>query len=272
MLVEFTKMHGTLNDFVIIEDSERELEITPELSSLLLNRRAGIGGDQLLLIRPCKDADFEMRIFNSDGSEVEMCGNGIRCAALYAVKRGIVSSSKMSVKTLAGYIRPVIEGDLVRVDMGPPQFEGPLIPVDLEGEVIDHPLEIEGEKFTISCVSLGNPHCVIFVDEPEDFPVGKWGPLIETHPLFPNRINVEFVKVADKQNIRMRVWERGSGETLACGTGACAAAVICHRKGLTGKETTVHLDGGDLVVRWSENHPVYLIGPGAFVFEGKIEI
>ncbi len=272
MIIEFTKMHGALNDFVIIEDRDREMDVTPELSSSLLNRRSGIGGDQLLLIRPCKDADFEMRIFNTDGSEVEMCGNGIRCAALYAAKHGLVDSGEMSVKTLAGYVKPVIEEDLVRVDMGPPQFDGPLIPVDMEGEIFNQPLLIEGEKFLISCVSLGNPHCVIHVDDPESFPVSRWGPLIERHPLFPNRVNVEFIRVLDKKNIRMRVWERGSGETFACGTGACAAAVICRRKDLTGKETTVQLDGGDLVVRWSENQPVYLIGPGTFVFEGKIEI
>ncbi len=272
MIIEFTKMHGARNDFVVIDDRRDKLEITPELAVTLLDRRAGVGGDQLLLIRDSKEADFEMLIYNADGSEVEMCGNGIRCAALFAKRLGITDRNEMTVKTLAGIMRPVIEGDVVRVDMGKPEFSADLIPVNLQGEVFDHPLELNGERFLISCVSMGNPHCVIEVDDPDRFDVSKWGPIIEHHTLFPNRINVEFIRVMDSGNVRMRVWERGSGETLACGTGACACAVVCVRKGLTDNEVNLHLDGGKLLVQWSNEGSVSLTGPASFVFEGKIEI
>lgn len=272
MLVEFTKMHGTLNDFVVIDDRAGKLEVSAQLASLLLDRRAGIGGDQLLLIGNSTTADFEMLIYNSDGSRVEMCGNGIRCAALFARKRGIVAGDEMTIETLAGIIRPVIQKDEVRVDMGAPVFDGPLIPVDLRGEIFDHPLEVEGSTFLISCVSMGNPHCVVEVENPDKFDLAKWGPTIERHHLFPNRINVEFIKIINENNIRMRVWERGSGETLACGTGACASAVVCARKKKTAKNVAVHLDGGNLGVQWSNDGNVFLVGPASFVYEGKIEI
>ena len=272
MLVEFTKMHGTLNDFVVIDDRRNKLDVTAKLASKMLDRRAGVGGDQLLIIRNSPEADFEMRIYNADGSEVEMCGNGIRCAALFAKRLGIVKHNRITVKTLAGIKRPTIKRDTVEVDMGTPEFSGSLIPVNVKGQVIDYPLKVDGKKFTISCVSMGNPHCVIEVDDPDSFDVAKWGPLIERNKLFPNRINVEFIRVNDRKNIRMRVWERGSGETRACGTGACAAGVVCAKKRLTEKEVTVHLDGGDLDVRWSDEGAVYLTGPATFVFDGKIKI
>jgi diaminopimelate epimerase len=288
MIIEFTKMHGALNDFIVIDDRADKINVTADMAARMLNRRAGIGGDQLLLIRPTKEADFEMRIYNADGSEVEMCGNGMRCAALFAKKHGIVSRNEMAVKTLAGIKRPKIEGTLVSVDMGAPEFDGRAIPVNLDGEIINRPLDINGEHFIISCVSMGNPHCVIEVEDPDKFDVVKWGTIIERHALFPKRVNVEFIRVLDKKNIRMRVWERGSGETAACGTGACASAVICMRKGLTEREATVHLDGGPLKVRWPKDivsltrdghnkeylkdGSVFLIGPGVFVYEGKIEL
>jgi diaminopimelate epimerase len=272
MIIGFAKMHGARNDFVVVDDRDRKLNVTPELAARILDRRAGVGGDQLLVIRNSKEADFEMRMYNADGSEIEMCGNGIRCAALFARKIGIKQGAQMSVKTLAGIRRPVIEGDAVRVDMGEPEFSGPLIPVNLPGEVFDHSLDVGGKRFMISCVSMGNPHCVIEVEDPDGLDVEKWGPLIERHQLFPNRVNVEFIRVMDKRNIRMRVWERGSGETPACGTGACASAVVCARKGLTEREVNLHLDGGELRVQWSNDGTVFLTGPAAFVFEGEIEI
>ena len=272
MIVEFTKMHGTLNDFVVIDDRRKAINVTMAVASRILDRRAGVGGDQLLIIRNSPEADFEMRIYNADGSEVEMCGNGIRCAALFAKRLGIVKHDRMTVKTLAGIKRPMIKGDTVEVDMGKPEFSGSLIPVNIKGEVMDYPLKVNRKMFTISCVSMGNPHCVIEVDDPDSFDVAKWGPVIERNKLFPNRINVEFIRVKDRKNIRMRVWERGSGETSACGTGACAAGVICAKKGLTEREVKVNLDGGDLDVRWSGEGPVYLTGPATFVFDGKIEI
>lgn len=272
MKINFTKMHGAGNDFVVIHDKNASLEINEAVARKILDRRYGVGADQLLLLLPHKDADFEMRIYNADGSQSEMCGNGIRCAAIFAKKHGLVKNNDMIVKTLAGIIKPSIIGDKVRVDMGEPIFDGKRIPAKSEGEILDYPLETQAGTFKINCVSMGNPHCVIYVDDVEKAPVTTAGPAIETHQFFPKRTNVEFVEVISRDKIKMRVWERGAGETLACGTGACASAVISMRKGFVDERVTVVLRGGDLLIEWREGDRVFMTGPAVEVFVGEIEI
>ena len=291
MELRFTKMHGLGNDFILIDCRGSEL---PELSSLakqLCDRRFGIGADQLLLLYPSGIADFKMRILNADGSEVEMCGNGIRCFGKYIWDRGLSEKKVLEVETLAGIVRPEKMDGLVKVDMGEPVLEPEKIPVVLssgfgvpspEGGpgrrkpdaryVIDYPLQIEDREFKISCVSMGNPHAVIVVDKVSQFPVAYYGKMIENHPLFPNRTNVEFIEVINRAEIRMRVWERGSGETLACGTGASAAAVAAHLKGLTERSVTIHLNGGDLFLDWAEDGHLFMTGPAVEVFSGGIHL
>jgi diaminopimelate epimerase len=219
-----------------------------------------------------------MQMFNADGSEAEMCGNAIRCVGKYLFERGKTQASEIAVETGNGVLdlQLRIEGDTVmgvRVDMGEPILAGPKIPTaSQEEQVIGYPLEVEGKTFEVTCVSMGNPHCVIFVDKITDDHVLFWGPKIEVHPFFPRRVNVEFVEALSPTEIRMRVWERGSGETLACGTGACAAAVAANLNGKTEREVTVHLSGGDLEIEWAENNHVYKTGPATFVFEGEVDI
>ena len=277
MNLRFTKMHGLGNDFVLIDCRENELSRglinqarLSELSKRLCHRRFGIGADQVLLLYPSSVADFKMMIFNADGSEVEMCGNGIRCFAKYIWDRGLSEKKVLEVETAAGIIRPEKSGELVKVDMGEPVIEGRLIPVNLDGMVKDFPLTIADREFRITAVSMGNPHAVIFVDDVETFEVKKYGPLIENHELFPKRINVEFIQVLDSGTLRMRVWERGSGETMACGTGASAVAVASNLRGFTGKRVKVILTGGELVIEWKEDNHVYMTGPAVEVFEGSI--
>jgi diaminopimelate epimerase len=285
----FTKMHGTGNDFVLIDcflkDHLKGLNLE-ELSKKLCDRRFGIGADQMLLLIKSVRADFRMRIFNADGSEVEMCGNGIRCLARYIWKKKLSSEKVLNIETLAGIIKPEkAEKNLVRVNMGIPRLGPAEIPVDLSkmkrteavaaktsGRVLDFPLKVEDFVFKITCVSMGNPHAVIFVDDVEDFPIRRYGPIIEDNPLFPERTNVEFVQVISKKEIRMRVWERGTGETLACGTGACAGAVASSVKSLTGREVKVVLLGGTLLINWTENGTLYMTGPAEEVFTGEINI
>ena len=276
MTLQFTKMHGLGNDFVVIDCrdkavSDRMSEVG-ELSKRLCHRRFGIGADQMLLIYPSGTADFRMRIFNPDGSEVEMCGNGIRCFAKYIWDRKISSSDALSVETAAGIIRPQRSGDMVKVDMGEPVTEGRLVPVNLDGIVRGFPLKIEDREFKITCVSMGNPHAVIFVDEVDNFEVGRYGPVIETHALFPKRTNVEFIQVLGPERLKMRVWERGAGETMACGTGASAAAVAANLNGLAGRKVTIALLGGELRIEWAANNHIYMTGPAEEVFEGRMEI
>ena len=271
MKLRFTKMHGLGNDFILIDAREQDL---PQLSAFCReysDRRFGIGFDQALILYPSRSADFRMDIYNADGSQVEMCGNGIRCFAKYIWDRGISGKSELAVETLAGIIRPVKKGDLIQVDMGEPILDGPSIPVNLEGTVKGYTLRIEDMDFPVTCVSMGNPHAVIFMEEVKSFPIDKYGPKIEHHPLFPKRINVEFVRVDNKEEITVRVWERGAAETLACGTGACASAVASHLNGHTGREVTVHLPGGDLQINWDErdNH-VYMTGAAAEVYSGEV--
>lgn len=280
-------MQGLGNDFILFDGVNNPKLIALDFVSLsprLCHRRFGIGADQILLLSTSERADFKMRIFNADGSEVEMCGNGIRCLAKYIWDRRLSDSKVLSIETLSGIIKPEKVDGLIKVDMGCPKFLPEEVPVDIDGKllkkshdgktmaIIDYPLEIEDRKFTITCLSMGNPHAVVFVDKLEDFPVGYYGPRIENHSLFPKRTNVEFIEFMNPLEIKMRVWERGSGETMACGTGASASAVSAMLKGLTERDVTVHLLGGDLRITWGQDGHVYMIGPAEEVFEGEIII
>jgi diaminopimelate epimerase len=264
-------MHGTGNDFIMIDGRGRELADMRGLARKLCHRRFGVGADQILILGDSSEADFSMRIFNADGSEVEMCGNGIRCFAKYVWDRGLSDADPLTVETQAGIIRPARAGDLVRVDMGEPQLDGRKVPVNLDGFVKDYPLPVLDREFRMTCVSMGNPHAVIFVDRVDGFPVETYGPVIERHELFPRRTNVEFIEVIGRERLRMRVWERGAGETLACGTGACAAAVAAHLNGHAGRKVEVELLGGVLSINWREDNRVFMTGPAVEVFEGAVE-
>lgn len=271
-VLEFTKMHGLGNDFIVIDSRGGSMQGLSELSKRLCHRRLGIGADQVLVLEVSSNAEFRMRIYNADGDEVEMCGNGIRALAKYVWDRGISSSDPLEVETLAGIIRPARAGELITVDMGEPVLDGRQIPVNLDGRIIDYPVDVDGKMLEVTCVSMGNPHAVVFVDNVAEFPLRLYGPRLETHALFPNRTNVEFVQVLSNDELRMRVWERGAGETMACGTGACAAQVAASIKGLTDRRAIVHLDGGDLDIDWGENGRVLMTGPAEEVFEGRIHI
>jgi diaminopimelate epimerase len=288
MKIEFTKMHGLGNDFILIDWLQSEgggigSADLPALAQRLCHRRFGIGADQLLLLYPSRVADFRMGIFNCDGSEVEMCGNGIRCLAKYIWDKGLSEKEAIRVETLAGIITPRRVNDLIRVDMGEPILEPEKIPVDIHQQsagqpktnnmkaVVDYPLQIEGREFRITCVSMGNPHAVIVADSVLAFPVAHFGSAIGNHRLFPKKTNVEFIEVLNRSEIRMRVWERGAGETMACGTGACAAAVAAHLQGLTERSVTVHLNGGDLFIDWDKDAHVYMTGPAVEVFTGTVD-
>lgn len=273
MNLAFTKMHGLGNDFIVLDCRKKDIPGLSRVVKRLSDRRRGVGFDQALVLRKSVIADFRMDIYNSDGGRVEMCGNGVRCMANYIWKRGLSRKAALSIETLAGIIRPAKDKDLVRVDMGEPALEGRIIPVKAEGKVIDRPLEIGDRVFPVTCVSMGNPHCVIFVEAVESFPIAAYGPMIETNGFFPKRTNVEFVQVINKNRIRMRVWERGSGETPACGTGACAAAVASNLKGLAGNSLNVVLDGGVLKIEWSKkDNRVYMTGPAVEVYSGEVTV
>jgi diaminopimelate epimerase len=271
--LQFVKMHGLGNDFVLAESLG--FEDYADLARRVCHRRFGVGADGLIIVLPSDRADLRMRIFNPDGSEPEMCGNGIRCFARYAYEAGIVQQAEFTVETLAGIIKPllVFKGEkvaAVRVDMGEPRLERSQIPVNGEGSpVINEPLTIEGTSWQGTCVSMGNPHCVFFVSDVMQAPVTTVGPAVEHNPLFPRRTNVEFIEVLSPTELRMRVWERGAGETMACGTGACAATVAAVLTGRSERRVTVHLAAGDLQVEWSpdDNH-VYMTGPAEEVFRG----
>ncbi|MBF0472941.1 MAG: diaminopimelate epimerase [Nitrospirae bacterium] len=265
--MNFTKMHGIGNDFILIDCLNQEtLQTCSDLfwvdfSIQYCERRKGIGADQLLLLLPSKIGDYRMRIFNSSGGEVEMCGNGIRCLAQYIWDNNLSDNDVLNIETLAGIIKPKRNGDLITVDMGLPK---------LEGAVINKPFNISDKTFLITTVSMGNPHAVILVDDVPSFPVAVYGPLIETNDFFPKKTNVEFIKILDKQTIQMRVWERGAGETLACGTGASAAAVASRLLGHTGNNVKVILTGGDLDIEWDGKGSVYMTGPAVSVFKGTL--
>lgn len=274
--MQFTKMHGLGNDFVMV--THEDLPVAGDLGTLareVCDRHFGIGADGLIISYPSDTADIRMRIINADGSEAEMCGNGIRCFARFVYEKGLVSTPRMEVETLAGLMIPVLtleNGEItgITVDMNEPHLEGPVIPVASEKErIIGEKIVVDGEILEVTCVSMGNPHCVLFVEDAGAAPVSVLGPILENHPFFPRRTNVEFVQVVDKHEVIMRVWERGAAETLACGTGACATLVACNLNGLTCRKATVHLAGGDLFIRWDEqdNH-VYMTGPAENVFTG----
>ncbi|MBI5343828.1 MAG: diaminopimelate epimerase [Deltaproteobacteria bacterium] len=268
--MKFTKMHGLGNDFIVLDCRGKDIRNVSKAVKRLSDRRSGIGFDQALILKKSAKADFRMDIYNNDGGRVEMCGNGIRCLAAYIWRRNLSKKKRLDIETLAGIIRPEKDGKLIRVDMGEPVLDGRLIPAGAEGIIKDRPLAIEDKTFHITCVSMGNPHCVIFVDDADAFPVAKYGPLIETNRFFPKKTNVEFIEVLNSKKIRMRAWERASGETLACGTGACAAAVASHLKGFTGRKVTVYVRGGALKIDWAKNNHVYMTGPAEEVFEGEV--
>lgn len=277
--MNFTKMHGLGNDFIIVA-GERELPgNASELAQRLCNRFFGIGADGLVYILPSAKADYMMRIINSDGSEAEQCGNAIRCVAKYVYDHGMIDANRteMSIETIgAGAQKVQLNVDngkvvSVRVDMGEPILQGLQVPTTIDkNPVVDHPIEVDGREFRFTAVSMGNPHCVIYVDDAVHFDVHAWGPKLETHPLFPRKINVEFVTVKSRDYADMRVWERGAGPTLACGTGACATLVASVLNGYTDRKATVSLKGGNLFIEWNEkdNH-VYMTGPAQEVFKGS---
>ena len=279
--MKFTKMHGIGNDFVVVEALGEPIDESrlPDMARKMNDRKFGIGGDGLLLALPSKVADFKMRMFNPDGSEAEMCGNGIRCFAKYVHDRRLVSESQVKVETLAGVkaLKMQLRGgkvETVRVDMGTPQLLRSEIPMrgDDNGRVIGERLKVEGQTFEITAVSMGNPHVIIFEDNVANFPVAKWGPLIENHKSFPQRTNVHFVQVCNNGEVIVRTWERGAGETLACGTGACAVAVASVLNNKTGRTVTTHLPGGELRIEWLGDNRVMMTGPAEEVFEGEISL
>lgn len=278
--MKFTKMHGIGNDYVYINCFEERVENPSELARFISDRHFGVGSDGLVLILPSEKADFRMRMFNSDGSEAEMCGNAIRCVGKFVYDNGMTNRKTVTVETLAGVkTLELFTGrdnkvEQVKVDMGEPILKPRDIPVDSDLEIfVDEPVKAGDEEFRVTCVSMGNPHAVAFVPNVRDFPLEKIGPLMENHPLFPRRINAEFVEVVNENYLKMRVWERGAGETMACGTGACAVLVASYLNGLTGRKATVELLGGNLTIEWNEkNNHVYKTGPAAFIFTGFIDI
>jgi diaminopimelate epimerase len=273
MKIEFTKMHGLGNDFIVLDLRKKRVPGLVGKIKKLADRRFGVGFDQALILKDSKKADYRMDIYNADGGKVEMCGNGIRCFARYVWTRGLSRKKRLEVETLAGIIRPERDGDLVRVDMGEPVLEGRQIPTKADGRVVDHRLRAGDRTFEVTCVSMGNPHAVIFTPDVDAFPLEKYGPVIEKDPFFPNRTNVEFIELVSSRRVKMRVWERGAGETLACGTGACASAVAARLKGLTkGKATDVMLKGGRLRIEWDGAGSVFMTGPAEEVFTGVADL
>lgn len=277
--MKFTKMHGLGNDYVYVNCFEEKIDNPPAVARFVSDRHFGIGSDGLIMINPSKTADFEMEMYNADGSRGEMCGNGIRCVAKYVYDYGLTDKTQISVETLGGikYLDLTVEDgkvSLVKVDMGKPKLEAALIPIISEREqVIDEPIEVDGKEYHMTGVSMGNPHTVIYVDDVKGLDLEKIGPKFENHERFPKRINTEFVHCIDRQTLEMRVWERGSGETLACGTGACAVAVSSILNNLTDTQVTVKLLGGDLQIEWDrEKDRVFMTGPATVVFDGVIDI
>ena len=277
--MKFTKMHGLGNDYVYVNCFEEKIDNPPAVARFVSDRHFGIGSDGLIMINPSKTADFEMEMYNADGSRGEMCGNGIRCVAKYVYDYGLTDKTQISVETLGGikYLDLTVEDgkvSLVKVDMGKPELEADLIPIISEREqVIDEPIEVDGKEYHMTGVSMGNPHAVIYVDDVKGLDLEKIGPKFENHERFPKRINTEFVHCIDRQTVEMRVWERGSGETLACGTGACAVAVSSILNNLTDTQVTVKLLGGDLQIEWDrEKDRVFMTVPATVVFDGVIDI
>lgn len=275
--LKFTKMHGAGNDYIYMDAISQKIDNPSELAVKLSSRNFGIGSDGLVLILPSDICDFRMQMFNSDGSEAEMCGNASRCVGKYVYDKGLTSKNEITLETGAGikYIT-LLEGDSksrrVTVDMGEPILNPDLIPVKAEGEpVLNLPLDIDGKSWEITCVSMGNPHAVIFTTGIKDLDLPVIGPKFEKHPIFPRKTNTEFIEVVDRQTLNMRVWERGAGETLACGTGACAATVVAILNDYCDRKIKIHLLGGDLEIEWSkDNNHVYMTGEAVTVFEGQL--
>ncbi len=280
MNMKFTKMHGCGNDYVYVDCTNEMIENPSEVSKYVSDRHFGIGSDGLILICSSETADFRMAMYNADGSEGAMCGNGIRCVAKYVYDKGLTDKENISIETKSGIkeLELTVEDgkvSLVKVNMGAPILKAKDIPVDVDTEkCIDSDINVDGKDYKITCVSMGNPHAVTFIDEDvKTFPIEKIGPKFENHPMFPDRVNTEFVQVLNRHEVNMRVWERGSGETLACGTGTCATVVACVLNGLTDDEVTVHLLGGDLFIKYDrENDTVWMTGPAVIAFEGTIEL
>lgn len=276
MGIEFTKWQGCGNDFVLVDDRSKSIKDPAELSRKMCDRHYGIGADGLIIIRPSDKADTRMRIYNTDGSEAEMCGNGIRCFARWVYELGLVPGEEFTVETGAGILVPKIikeNGRItgVRVDMGQPVLDAEKIPTKGfgTGRVVDKTIEVLGETYHVTCVSMGNPHCVVLWDDLSTLDIEKLGPAFENHPAFPNRVNTEFVSVRDKNHVRMRVWERGAAVTMACGTGACATLTACVLNDRTERKAEIELDGGKLFIEWSEkdNH-IYMTGPAEEIYKG----
>lgn len=280
--MKFTKMQGCGNDYVYVNGLAEKLpqERKPEVVRFLSDRHFGIGGDGVIFINAAEEADFEMEMYNADGTRSEMCGNGIRCVAKFVYDKGLTDKQQVSIVS-GGKVKyldlTVNEKNLVetvRVNMGNPILKPEQIPAVFEGEnVIDRPITVQGQEYRVTCVSMGNPHAVVFVENTDALNLEKIGPDFEHHPVFPNRVNTEFVQIVDRSHVKMRVWERGTGETLACGTGCCATAVACVLNGLTDVDVEVEVLGGKIQIRWDrENNLVYMTGPAATVFEGEIDI
>ena len=276
-MIKFTKMHGLGNDYVYIDAINQKIENESSLAKFVSNRHFGIGSDGLILICKSEVADFKMRMFNSDGSEAEMCGNGIRCVGKFVYDKGLTNKTTVKIETLAGIKTLILNTknekvETARVDMGEPILEAEKIPVITTEEPVKNlELEAENQKFKFTCVSMGNPHAITIVENTKEFDVEKYGKVLEIDKAFPKKANIEFAQIVDRQNINMRVWERGAGETLACGTGACATAVACNLNGLTDRKVNIELLGGTLKIEWNEkdNH-VYMTGPAVTVFDGEL--
>ena len=275
--MKFTKMHGCGNDYVYVNCFKEHIAKPDKVAQFVSDRHMGIGSDGMILIKPSKVADFAMAMYNADGSEGAMCGNGVRCIAKYVYDYGLTDKTNISLETKAGikYLDLTVEEGkvvMIKVDMGKPILEAAQVPVvSNKAQVIDEPIMVGGKEYRMTAVSMGNPHAVVFVDNTEQFDLEHIGPLFEHHEAFPDRVNTEFVQIVDEENVNMRVWERGSGETLACGTGTCATAVACVLNGLTKDTITVHLRGGDIKIHYDrENEKVFMTGPATVVFDGEI--
>lgn len=279
--MKFTKMHGCGNDYIYVNGFEEKIEQgkKPELVKRLSDRHFGIGGDGVIFINPSKEADFEMEMYNADGSRAEMCGNGIRCVGKFVYDKGLTDKTEISVVSFGKikYLTLYTENGkvaTVRVNMGTPEFTAANIPVISDnGQVLDEEIEVNGQTYRMTCVSMGNPHAVVFVDDVKNLEIEQIGPFFESHERFPKRTNTEFVQPVDRNHVKMRVWERGTGETLACGTGCCATAAACVLNGLTENKVTVGLLGGELFIEWNrEENLIFMTGPAETVFEGEVEV
>ena len=278
--MKFTKMHGCGNDYVYVNCFKETIENPNEAAKFVSDRHFGIGSDGMICIHPSDKADFRMAMYNSDGTEGAMCGNGVRCIAKYVYDYGLTDKTTITIETKGGIKEldlTVEDGKVtwVNVDMEAPVLDADKIPViyDEENKVIDKPVLVDGREYRVTCVSMGNPHGVVFVDYVDDLDIENLGPMFENHPMFPDRVNTEFIQVVDDHTIKMRVWERGAGETLACGTGACASAYASYLNKKTGKKVLVHLLGGDLQIEYDEEkHTIFMKGPATKVFDGEIDL